>query len=207
MVTRHPLALVLLAAAGCHALALGQAVLAQRGQFDKNPVNPADEAYIFTPRGFDREGKPAVATGPRTARLSVTIIDRATGDPTFCRVNVVGADGNYYQPQDNPLIAYSLTGTWPERPAGNRPSKAPIRYFGRFFYTSGAFTVEVPAGPTRVEVWKGFEYRPATRSIDLAPGATGACQATAGPAAASAPSRPRRKRAGSLRRACAASKS
>jgi hypothetical protein len=121
-VTIRPLVPLLVAVVAWYSFALERAALAQRGQFDKSPVNPADEAYIFTPRGFDREGKPAIAKGPQTARLSVTITDRATGQPTFCRVNVVGADGNYYQPQDNPLLNHSLTGTWPERLAGNRPS-------------------------------------------------------------------------------------
>ncbi len=33
----------------------------------------------------------------------------------------------------NRLLPFSLTGKWPDTLAGNRPSKAPIRYFGRFF--------------------------------------------------------------------------
>ena len=144
----------------------------QHGQFDKAPLNPADEAYIFTPPGFAKEGKPSVASGPGAGRLNVTVIDRATGKPTPCRVNVVGADGNYYEPKDNPLIAYSLTGTWPERLAGNRTTKAPIRYFGHFFYTRGAFGVDVPAGVARIEVWKGFEYRPETLTTEVAAGAS-----------------------------------
>ncbi|MEX0676533.1 MAG: PVC-type heme-binding CxxCH protein [Pirellulales bacterium] len=165
--------LVLLAACAFAIASIGRPAFAQRGQFDANPVSPADEAYIFTPRGFAQEGKPAVAGGANTARLNVTITDRASGEPTFCRVNVVGSDGNYYQPKNNPLIDYSLRGTWPDTLAGNRPGKAPIRYFGRFFYTSGEFAVEVPTGPVRVEVWKGFEYRPVTRSVDLAAGTIG----------------------------------
>jgi putative membrane-bound dehydrogenase-like protein len=143
---------------------------AQHGQFDKAPLNPRDEATIFTPPGFATEGKPAVASGAGAARLNVTIVDRATGKPTLCRVNVVGADGNFYEPKDNPLAAYSLTGTWPERLAGNRSTKAPIRYFGRFFYTRGMFGVDVPAGPVRVEVWKGFEYRPETQTAEVGAG-------------------------------------
>jgi putative membrane-bound dehydrogenase-like protein len=138
---------------------------AQHGQFDKSDVNPIDEAAIFTPPGFEREGKVATASGPNAARLNVTIVDRATGKPPLCRVNVVGADGNFYQPQQNPLAAFSLNGTWPETLAGNRPSKAPIRYFGHFFYTPGSFSVDVPAGPARIEVWKGFEYRPEIYSV------------------------------------------
>ena len=49
---------------------------------------------------------------------------------------------------------------------------SPIRYFGRFFYCDGQATVEVPAGRVRVEVWKGFEYRPETLTTEIAPGAT-----------------------------------
>ena len=137
---------------------------------DQTPINPTDEAYLFTPPGFDREGKPAVTEGPTAGRLHVTIVDAASGQPTPCRVNVVGADGNYYQPRDNRLLPFSLTGKWPDTLAGNRPGKAPIRYFGRFFYTPGEFTVEVPAGRARIEVWKGFEYRPETLMIDAATG-------------------------------------
>ena len=142
----------------------------QPGQFDSTPVNPADEAYIFTPPGFNAEGKVAVATGAKTARLNISIVDGATGKPTLCRVNVVGADGNFYQPQDNPLSAYSLNGKWPESLAGNRPSKAPIRYFGHFFYTPGTFSVDVPEGQVRIEVWKGFEYRPEVLTTRAASG-------------------------------------
>ncbi|HEX3726373.1 MAG TPA: hypothetical protein VHV08_09020, partial [Pirellulales bacterium] len=142
----------------------------QHGQFDKAEVNPRDEASIFTPAGMDREGRPAAVSGDLASQLSVTITDRSTGKPTFCRVNVIGSDGNFYQPRDNPLLPFSLTGSWPETLAGNRPSKAPIRYFGRFFYTRGTFTVDVPAGPVRIEVWKGFEYRPVTLSTHATAG-------------------------------------
>ena len=140
---------------------------AQHGQFDQTPVNPADEAYVFTPGGFGRAGKPAVADKADAARLNVTITDSATGKPTFCRVNVVGADGNFYQPTDNRLLPFSLIGKWPDTLAGNRPGKAPIRYFGHFFYTSGTFSVDVPPGPARIEVWKGFEFQPETTTARM----------------------------------------
>ena len=145
---------------------------AQRGQFDSNPVNPVDEALIFTPPGFDHEGKVSVAEGASAGHLNITIADAATGKPTFCRVNVVGADGNFYQPRENPLAGYSLNGKWPDTLAGNRPSKAPIRYFGHFFYTLGTFTVDVPEGLARIEVWKGLEYRPTIYSAKISAGMT-----------------------------------
>jgi putative membrane-bound dehydrogenase-like protein len=170
--------LVAVGVACCIAACLVSTAWAQHGQFDKEPLNPRDEAAIFTPPGQEREGKPAVASGPEAGRLNVTIVDRATGRPTACRVNVVGADGNFYEPQKNSLAAFSLNGTWPERLAGNRPTKAPIRYFGHFFYTTGKFTVAVPAGAARIEVWKGFEYAPQSQNVEVVAGTTRDAQVT-----------------------------
>ena len=119
-----------------------------------------------------------MADGPETGQLKVKVIDTATGKSALCRVNVIGADGNYYQPADNPLTPFSLTGTWPETLAGNRPTKAPIRYFGHFFYTSGDFTVDrscrrganrsleryrVSPGHARNENRRGRRARPASK--------------------------------------------
>jgi dienelactone hydrolase len=146
-------------ACGCAAVLCSPALAhAEHGQFDRTTPDERDEAYLFTPAGFRQAGKPATVHGADAARLNVVIVDGATGSPTPCRVNVVGSNGNYYQPSDNPLRSYSLTGNWPDTLAGNRPGKAPIRYFGHFFYTRGSFSVEVPPGATRIEVWKGFEY-------------------------------------------------
>ncbi len=167
-------ALFALGVVGPTALAAEQVVR----QFDRCPVNPADEAYIFTPDGFDKEGNPAVAEGDRVGHLKVTVRDRATGKPTFCRVNVVGADGNYYEPAENALKPYGLRGAWPKTGKGNRSSKGPIRYFGRFFYTSGAFAVAVPVGAVRVEVWKGFEYDPQVLTTQIAVGQTQSVELT-----------------------------
>ena len=124
-----------------------------------------DEALIVTPPGFTRPGDAKTATGADTARLRITVRDRATGRPTPCRLNVVGPDGHFYQPAANPLSPYSLTGRWPRTGKGNREGKAPIRYLGRFFYTTGETEVAVPAGNVRVEAWKGFEYRPEVKNI------------------------------------------
>jgi putative membrane-bound dehydrogenase-like protein len=134
---------------------------------------PEGEAYFFTPAGFAREGKPATANGKDVGRMHIVVIDRDTGKPTGCRINVVGADGNFYQPETNHLSPYSLTGEWPKAGAwGNRPEKAPYRYVGRFFYSWGDATVAVPAGPVRVEVWKGLECTPQTVSIQVSAGET-----------------------------------
>jgi len=131
-----------------------------------------DEAYLMTPHGFTQPGLPKIASGERIGWLQINVRDRATGLPTFCRLNVVGPDGNFYQPAPNPLSPYSLTGQWPGTGKGNREGKAPIRYMGRFFYSSGQVEVSVPAGRVRIEAWKGFEYRPVARSMEVAAGET-----------------------------------
>ena len=152
--------------------ATGAVSRAEHGQFDRTTPDPREEALIFTPAGFDRAGQVSLADATTSGRLNVEIVDNTTGKPTPCRVNVVGSDGNFYQPRENPLSAFSLNGTWPETLAGNRPGKAPIRYFGHFFYTRGNFSIDLPAGPVRVEVWKGFEYRVETLSTHIAGGKT-----------------------------------
>jgi putative membrane-bound dehydrogenase-like protein len=133
-----------------------------------------DEAVIFTPAGFDQAGVPKVADAATAGTVTLRVLDSATGQPTFCRVNVVGPDGHFYEPDEGPLKIHSLTGTWPQWPKawGNRPGKAPFRYFGRFFYCDGKATVKVPPGMVRVEVWKGFEYRPATQTVAVVAGGT-----------------------------------
>jgi len=143
-------------------------------EYSFKAAGPADEALIFTPPGFDKVGVPAVAEGPQAGRLRITVLDARTGKPTFCRVNVIGPDGNYYEPKESHLKIHSLTGQWPKWPKGwgNRPGKAPIRYFGRFFYCTGEATVDVPAGSVRIEAWKGFEYRPETLTTEAAAGET-----------------------------------
>jgi len=143
-------------------------------EYSFKEAGPADEALIFTPPGFDKVGVPAVAEGPRAGRLRITVRDGRTGQPTPCRVNVVGLDGNYYEPKESHLKIHGLTGQWPKWPKGwgNRPGKAPFRYFGRFFYCTGQATVDVPAGSVRIEVWKGFEYRPQTLTTQATAGRT-----------------------------------
>jgi putative membrane-bound dehydrogenase-like protein len=135
------------------------------------PSTPADEDLVFTPEGFDKPGQPSWTHGAGNGLLRIVVRDDGTGKPTPCRINVVGPDGNYYQPHDGPLEKYSLTGQWPKPGAwGNRPEKAPIRYFGRFFYSTGEATVEVPAGTVRVEAAKGLEYEPWSETVVVAPG-------------------------------------
>jgi putative membrane-bound dehydrogenase-like protein len=131
-----------------------------------------DEAYLFTPHGFDRPGQAILKPPVGGGHLKLIVRDARTGEPTFCRVNVVGSDGNYYYPKQNYLSRFALTGQWTGRPTnpalGNRVGKAPIRYLGRFFYSWGQNEIDVPPGAVRVEVWKGLEYRPESVNFSIA---------------------------------------
>ena len=129
----------------------------------------ADESVVFTPPGFQVVGRPAAVKDRPSGRVRVAVRDPATGRPVPCRINVVGSDGQYYEPDAHDLKPYSLTGEWPEGGAmGNRVGKAPIRYFGRFFYCLGDATVAVPPGPVRVEVWRGIEHAPRVATATVA---------------------------------------
>jgi len=127
-----------------------------------------DEALLFTPEGFNQPGLPRTASGDGNAHLRIIVRNKETGEPTFCRVNVVGPDGHYYQPKQNYLTPFALTGEWPKSGKGNRQGKGPFRYLGRFFYSWGDLTVDVPPGRVRVEVWKGIEFLPEMRNVTLA---------------------------------------
>ncbi len=134
------------------------------------PEDPLAESLIHNPAHSTVAGEPRVAEGDETALLQLHIIDAATGESTPCRVNVIGPDGHYYEPLENPLAPWSL------HRAGNRTTKGPFRYYGWFFYTAGESTVTVPAGEVTVEVWKGFEYRPIRQVLTVATGETKAVE-------------------------------
>lgn len=149
--------------AGLALLALAVARPLARAHDSDEPADrtdPAEEGAVHTPPGFKVVGLPAPPSAAgKSATLRVVVTDADTNRPAFCRVNVVGSDGNYYEPRENPLAPWSL------QRLGNRKGKGPFRYYGWFFYSGGDFTVEVPPGETRVEAWKGFEYRPETASV------------------------------------------
>ena len=137
------------------------------------PPAKEGESFFFTAPGANQEGQPKTASGPNTGKLQIIVRDAQTGRPTPCRINVVGADGNFYQPPEGRLSLYSLTGEWPkEKAKGNRRDKAPYRYLGRYFYSTGETTIDVPPGEVRVEVFKGFEYLPQTQKIVVTPSKT-----------------------------------
>ena len=144
-----------------------------RPVFAADPPVPEGESFFFTRPGAVHEGQMRTAGGPETGTVQIVIRDAMSKKLAPCRINVIGSDGNYYQPSENRLSLYSLSGEWPkEKAKGNRREKAPYRYLGRFFYGTGEVTVTVPPGNFRVEVSKGFEYEPKSIQSNVAEGKT-----------------------------------
>ena len=138
---------------------------------DREPdqsFNEKEEAFIHTPAGFERAGKPARVRrdDANTATLRVTIVDVSSGERAACRVNVVGKNGNFYEPIEHTLSP------WSRQKTALNETHGPSRYYGWFFYTLGQFEVVVPTGKVRVEVKKGYEFQPVTESVTLDPGQT-----------------------------------
>ncbi|HEX7048884.1 MAG TPA: CehA/McbA family metallohydrolase [Longimicrobiales bacterium] len=106
-----------------------------------------------------------------TGRVRVRVLG-PDGQPTAARVTVEASDGRAYTPDGGFHRVIAVTET-------------------HYFHTTGEFEVEVPAGATRIEAVKGFEYRPASVTVDVPAaakvgwsGAEAAGGARSGPAAA-----------------------
>ncbi len=134
---------------------------------------PEGEDFFFIAPGFQHDGQPKFlrAGSVSDGSLKITVLDQATGNPTPCRIAVVGPDGHFYQPEKNRLSPYAMTGKWPNKGDwGNRAEKAPWRYLGRYFYSTGQEIVGVPAGNVRIEVAKGWEYAPIRKTVAVKAG-------------------------------------
>jgi len=93
-----------------------------------------------------------------TARLSVTVVDGATGQPMPARLSVSGGDGRSYAPDD----------AW--RHADEAFVRGEQAYEYGYFHTRGHSVVTVPASPVVVEAWHGPEYATRRQELELAPG-------------------------------------
>jgi Tol biopolymer transport system component len=87
-----------------------------------------------------------------TGRLRVAVTG-AGGRPMPARVHLFAADGRAYAPDDGfaRVIAVSET---------------------HYFHTEGTLEVTVPAGQTRIEVLRGFEYVPIRTTLEVQAGQT-----------------------------------
>ena len=79
---------------------------AHRHLADREPnqqLIAAEEAFVHTLAGFEQPGKP-LAVHPSdapTAMLHVRIVDASSDQLTAARVNIVGPQGNFYEPRQN----------------------------------------------------------------------------------------------------------
>ncbi len=96
----------------------------------------------------------------------VRIEDYAWSEPTgSVRVRVSGSDGEllpsriYLQGSDG--RSYFPDGSFP------RVVSVTEDYY---FHTDGSFSVTMPVGEAALEVWRGFEYEPIERTVDVRPG-------------------------------------
>jgi TolB protein len=89
-------------------------------------------------------------------RVVINVVDQA-GEPTAARVFVTAEDGRAYAPDD----------AWMRADDNFNRKERPFE--AHYFHTSGHSEVTVPAGPVKIEVMKGFEYRFEKRSVSVSP--------------------------------------
>ncbi len=97
--------------------------------------------------------------GP-VGRLRLEVVDKSTGRPVPARVSVTGPDDRAYAPDD----------AW--RHADDYFDRAERKLEYGYFHTPGTSEMAVPAGPIRVMVARGLEYRVVNREMTVKPGAT-----------------------------------
>ncbi len=95
--------------------------------------------------------------------LKVSIVDAATGRPTPARIRLLDEDGK--RPDKAPEGAVGVL--W------GRNDRAEGYYFasGDAFYAGGSFRAALHPGRWRLTVSKGFEYLPASETLEMTPGA------------------------------------
>ena len=89
--------------------------------------------------------------------LELRVVD-IYGKPVAARVSVVGGDGRSYSPED----------AWIH--ADDHFDRNEREFETKYFHTDGRETITVPAGPTRITVWRGFEHKIERRLLNVAPG-------------------------------------
>jgi TolB protein len=93
-----------------------------------------------------------------TARVDLTVVDAATGQPMPARLSLTAADGRSYAPDD----------AW--RHADEAFVRGEQAFEQGYFHTRGRDVVTVPAGAVTVQAWRGPEYETSGADVSLAPG-------------------------------------
>ncbi len=88
-------------------------------------------------------------------RLTVTVVDAATGKPLAARVSVTSEDGRGFVPDD----------AW--RQADDGFDRKQRKFEISYFHSGGVSTLTVPAGKATVMVTHGLEYRVARQRVTL----------------------------------------
>ena len=85
-----------------------------------------------------------------TGQVRVRVADSA-GELLPSRIYLTGADGRAYFPHSSYPRVVSVTEDY-------------------YFHTDGSFTTTLPVGEASLEVWRGFEYEPVARTVDVRAG-------------------------------------
>jgi hypothetical protein len=83
------------------------------------------------------------------------LVTNEGGAPVAARVSVTAADGRAYAP-DN---------AWMH--ADDSYDRSLASFETRYFHTTGSARITLPAGPASITIWRGLEYEPQRRSIDI----------------------------------------
>ena len=98
----------------------------------------------------------------RAGRLKVRVLDEE-GLVTPARIYLTGSDGRAYRPAE--ALARVSNADYGQPFGGDY-----------YFYSGGDFQVDLPPGDATLEVVKGFEYQPVSRTVSIAPGASGTAE-------------------------------
>lgn len=101
---------------------------------------------------------PTIDPGPDAGTLRIRIIDAVTRQPVSATVSVNGGD---QEPDEDPLRLFSL-----RRSANRHKGAIRLRKIPYYFYADGGCVVRVPPGPARIEIRKGYEFRPAEVTLN-----------------------------------------
>ena len=85
-----------------------------------------------------------------TGQLRVRVSD-SEGELLPSRIYLTGADGRAYFPDTSYPRVVSVTEDY-------------------YFHTDGSFSVTLPVGEASLEAWRGFEYEPVSRTVDVRAG-------------------------------------
>ena len=94
----------------------------------------------------------------RAGRLKERVLDEEDS-VTPARIYLTGSDGRAYRPGE--ALARVTNADYGQPFGGDY-----------YFYSGGDFQVDLPPGDATLEVVKGFEYRPVSQRVSIAPGAS-----------------------------------